>query len=272
MVEISENHLRQKKFQNLLLLAELGQGNYAIINMAKRELQTLCEENPEGTTVLLMAPTGCAAKDIKGNTIHSALSIPVDNRKNSTLLPLSANKLVTMRFTLQHLKMIIIDEISMVGYSLLNDIHLRFQDIMGADCTTYFGGVNCLAVGDFYQFQPVGCKHTFASPSNAFSKLSLHQWKDLFKIGEIAQTMRQKSDILYANILNRIRSGNIKNDDLNEIQKRILLPDSDNYPRDALHVFPLNKQVYEHNLAMLQSLDEPIHFLHGCIFNCCFKI
>lgn len=60
--------------------------------MAKRELQTLCEENPEGTTVLLMAPTGCAAKDIKGNTIHSALSIPVDNRKNSTLLPLSTNK------------------------------------------------------------------------------------------------------------------------------------------------------------------------------------
>ncbi|XP_062607978.1 uncharacterized protein LOC134269784, partial [Saccostrea cucullata] len=235
----------------------------AIVNMAKRELQTLCDDNPEGTTVLLMAPTGCAAKNIKGNTIHSALSIPVSNRKNSVLLPLSANKLATMRFFLQHLKIIIIDEISMVGYSLLNDIHLRLQDIMGTDSTTYFGGVSVLAVGDFYQLQPVGCKHIFASPSNAFSKLSLHLWKDLFKFGEITEIMRQKSDISFANILNRIRLGNIKDDDLNELQKHVLSPDVDYYPRDALHVFPLNRQVDEHNLSMLQNLNQPIHFLHA---------
>lgn len=208
-----------------------------------------------------MAPTGCA-ENIKGNIIHSALSIPVDNRKTSTLLPLSANKLATMRFILQHLKLIIIDKISMVGYSLFNDIHLRLLDIMGTDYKSYFGGVSVLAVGDFYQLQPVGCKHIFCSPSNAMSKLSLHLWKDLFKLKEITQVMRQKSDISFANILNRIRISNHKDDDLNEIKKHLVLPDALNYPKDALHVFPLNKQVDDHNLAMLQSLHQPIIFLH----------
>lgn len=65
--------------------------------------------------------------------------------------------------------------------------------------------------------------------------------------------MRQKSDISFANFLNRIRIGNHKDDDLNEIKKHLILQDALNYPKDALHVFSLNKQVVDHNLAMLQS-------------------
>lgn len=193
---------------------------------------------------------------------HSQCSkLLVDNRKTSTLLPLSANKLAIMRFILQHLKLIIIDEISMVGYSLFHDIHLRLLDIMGTDYKSYFGGVSVLAVSDFYQLQPVGAH--FWSPSNAISKLSLHLWKDLFNLKEITQIMRQKSDISFANFLNRIRIyGNHKDDDLNEIKKHLILQDALNYPKDALHVFSLNKQVVDHNLAMLQSFHYPIIFLH----------
>ena len=236
----------------------------AVVHMARRELQTLCEDNPEGTTVLLMAPTGCAAKNIKGNTIHSALSIPVDNRHNSNLLPLSANRLASMRFHLQNLKLVIIDEISMVGYSLLNNIHLRLQDIMGTtDSSSYFGGMSVLAVGDFYQLQPVGNKHLFCSPTYALHKLSLHLWKDLFKLGELTQVMRQKSDLEFANMLNRIRIGVPSDDDLKILQKRVILPNEDSYPTEALHVFPLNKQVDEHNLKLLQSLEKPTYFLHA---------
>lgn len=33
-----------------------------VVNMAKRELQMLCDKNPEGTTVLLLAPTGCVVQ------------------------------------------------------------------------------------------------------------------------------------------------------------------------------------------------------------------
>lgn len=168
-----------------------------------------------------------------------------------------------MRFFLQHLKLIVTDEISMVGYSLLNDIRLRLKDVVGTDCISYFGGVSVLAVGDFYQLQPVGCKHIFCSPSNALSRLSLHLWKDLFKMKEITQIMRQKSDISFTNILNRIRVGILKEDDITEIKKHVIPPDAESFTKDALHVFPLNKQVDEHNFAMLQNLNQPIHFLQA---------
>ena len=57
-----------------------------------------------------------------------------------------------MRFHLQNLKLDIIDEMSIVGYSFLNNIHLRLQDIMGTtDSSIYFSGMSVLAVGDFYK-------------------------------------------------------------------------------------------------------------------------
>ena len=43
-----------------------------VVLIASTELQTLCEDNQEGATVLLMAPTGCADKQIEGIpfTVH----------------------------------------------------------------------------------------------------------------------------------------------------------------------------------------------------------
>ena len=51
---------------------------------------------------------------------------------------------------------IIIDEISMVSYKTLGFIHQRLTEIKGTnDTEEYFGGLNIIAVGDFYQLPPV---------------------------------------------------------------------------------------------------------------------
>ena len=67
---------------------------------------------PEMTTVLLVAPTGVAAININGTTINSALAIPKD--VGDTLPAMSDQKKTQLRMSLAELKLIIIDEVSMV--------------------------------------------------------------------------------------------------------------------------------------------------------------
>lgn len=101
--------------------------------------------------LLLCAPTGKAAYNIGGVTIHSAFSIPAN--QGFHFKPLDMQQLNTMRARFQSLKVVIIDEISMVGRSMFNFINLRLQEIMA--CTKPFGNVSILAVGDLYQLKPV---------------------------------------------------------------------------------------------------------------------
>ena len=71
-----------------------------------------------------MAPTGIAAIDIDGATIHTALNIPVGHF-GKNLLSLSKKMRSTLRNRLADLKFIIIDEISMVSNNILYYIHLQ---------------------------------------------------------------------------------------------------------------------------------------------------
>ena len=76
--------------------------------------------NPEQPTVLLMAPTGVAAININGPTIHTALAIPKESGDN--VPPTSDQKRTQTRMSLSELKLIIIDEISMISNTTLLDI------------------------------------------------------------------------------------------------------------------------------------------------------
>lgn len=62
-------------------------------------------------------------------------------------------QLDTMRCKYHYIKVIFIDEISMVGSGMFNFINLRLQGIRG--CTKPFGGISVVAVGDLFQLKPV---------------------------------------------------------------------------------------------------------------------
>ena len=66
---------------------------------------------------------------------------------------LSADELNTFRIKYRHLKVVIIDEISMVGYKMLSFIDTRLQQLTGSK--TAFGGLSVIVVGDLYQLKPV---------------------------------------------------------------------------------------------------------------------
>jgi hypothetical protein len=226
----------------------------AIMQMTFRELRNE-SENPDDIVTLLTAPTGVSAHNIDGNTIHSALSISPE----FGFQQLGFEKLDKLRTALANLRILIIDEISMVGFDLLHKVHRRLQEIKGIrDPDLYFGGVSILAFGDFYQLPPVKQMPIFCTSKDPLIRCSpVHLWKDLFKIVELDEVMRQKDDLEFASLLNRIRKGKqaVTNEDLKILQSRIINDGDKNYPEDALHVFAYNKDVNEHNSKMVQKLQ-----------------
>ena len=124
---------------------------------------------PDDVIVLLTAPTGVAAFNINGMTLHSALLLGCS--KYSGFQPLSHDRLNTLRSKLSRLMLLIIDEVSMVGSNMLLEIHKRLQQIKGVSDDTVFGGISIVAVGDLYQLPPVGQAPLFSTVSDSYAQL-----------------------------------------------------------------------------------------------------
>eukprot|EP00079_Xenopus_tropicalis_P016290 XP_004914953.1 PREDICTED: uncharacterized protein LOC101733667 [Xenopus tropicalis] len=99
-------------------------------------------------TVLLTAFTGTAVFNISGKTLHSLLKLPRSLKPPYQVL---GNTLDEVRAGLCNLDILIIDEVSRISKDLFAYINWRFQQIKGSKKP--FGGISCLAVGDFFQLR-----------------------------------------------------------------------------------------------------------------------
>jgi hypothetical protein len=70
--------------------------------------------------------------------------------------------------------------------------------------------------------------------------------------------MRQKNDKQFAEALNRIRTSNHTEEDVQLIKSREIDMSSSSYPLFALHIFAFNRDINSHNLAMLDQLIGPV--------------
>ena len=103
--------------------------------------------------VRVCAPTGTAAFNIMGETLHRTLSMPVPL---TTELPeLAGEQLQVLQTRLDRLRLLVIDEMSMVGRKLLRAIDLRLRQDFPHQATEPFGGVSICMLGDFDQLPPV---------------------------------------------------------------------------------------------------------------------
>ena len=108
----------------------------------------------------ITAPTGLAAFNVGGVTIHRLFQLPIEHDGKQAgywSLPKAAQKV--MKTALRSLKVLIIDEISMVSSLNLAYIHMRLEELFGA--SEWFGGRNVLFVGDLLQLQPVNGSPVF---------------------------------------------------------------------------------------------------------------
>ena len=224
-----------------VVIRALYQSLYRILNLRDGE-------NPDDIRILLCAYMGFAAFNISGQTICSAFHKKMYQGTNL----LSADELNTFRIKYRHLKVVIIDEISMVGNTTLSFIDTRLQQLTGTKAA--FGGLSVIAVGDLYQLKPVKDFLICLDLKEGASSLARNLWKELFTMYELVDIMRQKDDLDFAHLLNRLRLNEMTEEDKEKVQTRIVDRDSDDYPKDALHLFAENKFVDEHNNNILSQM------------------
>ncbi|XP_035665599.1 uncharacterized protein LOC118408848, partial [Branchiostoma floridae] len=215
--------------------------------------------NHPTTPVVLTAPTGVASYNIGGSTVHSALSLPVDHtrRGKTDYLPLSAEKLSQLRRKFNNVHTIIIDEISMISNDRLKHIHLRLSEIKDttSDQHSYFGNLNIIAFGDFYQLKPVFGKFIFEDLQNQEECLT-HLWRSFFKPLFLTVNHRQNGDKEYTELLNRVRIGLPTNPDIALLSTRLKTKSEIQHSvfSSALHIFPTRKQAAQYNKEQLERL------------------
>ena len=220
----------------------------AIYQALHRQLHSKEGEDPDDIRILLCAFTGKAAYNINGVTIASAFH----KKYNQSNQSMSSDELNTFRMKYRNLSIVIIDEISMVGSKMLSFIDLRLKQLTGTNKS--FGGISIIAVGDLYQLQPVGDAWIFNDLSDGSQVLATNLWKEHFCLFELTQIMRQKDDLHFANLLNRLRTNDLTEEDKTEIKKHYVSPAQENYPKNAPHLFIENKFVDNFNKEFIQCL------------------
>lgn len=128
----------------------------AISEYALRYLTWRGVNHVQQPSIVRTASTGVAASNIFGQTLHSAFSIPVLNGNIIRDLKEGDTTLNNLRTKYQdYTKIIIIDEISMVGLIEWNTLEHTLKLIKGVHDQP-FGGVSILACGDLFQLPPIG--------------------------------------------------------------------------------------------------------------------
>lgn len=167
--------------------------------------------------VVILAPTGVAAVNVSGQTIHSFFQFKPSVTPASIKRKKSAGKTIYKKLTT-----IVIDEVSMVRADLLDciDKFLRFN---GPDEKLPFGGVQMIFIGDLYQLPPVVTSaereifRTHYSSPYFFSAKVFDQLNMEFL--ELEKVYRQKDDE-FVRLLNTIRNRTVTDDDLAKFNAR----------------------------------------------------
>ena len=206
--------------------------------------------NPENPTVLLSVPTGVAAVNINGTTINTPLAIP---KNTGDTLPAMSKKNPNETIIIR-IKLLVIDEISIVSNTSLHHIHQRLKEIFATSDSQLFAGLSVIALGDLYQLPPIQRKPVFEDYKNDALNL-YHPWH-VFKMIELTEIMRQKDDQPFIEQLNRFRTGSQTNEDIQCIQSRSTCPLDDNYPTDSLLIWAENNPVTQHNNAKLKQIQD----------------
>ncbi len=218
----------------------------------KSTLLTYFRENTEKKIVVL-APTGVAAVNIKGQTVHSFFGF----KPNITL---SKVKKVSALYGKIYKKIdaIVIDEISMVRADLLDCVD-KFLRLNGKKKNLPFGGVQMIFIGDLYQLPPIISrdeKEIFKEHYKSGYFFSSFVFEDFeMDFIELEKIYRQK-DKKFISTLNNIRNNSVTNQDLAEINKRFDLdfePKEDDFYVYLTTTNDLSRKINEEHLKKVEG-------------------
>ncbi|MEL6141706.1 MAG: AAA family ATPase [Bacteroidota bacterium] len=237
---------RMEEGANLFITGRAGTGKSTLLRIFRKTTSKNC---------VVLAPTGVAALNVQGQTIHSFFSFPPRLLQRKDIKP---NR--RYRRIFERLETLIIDEISMVRADVLDAIHYGLQ--INRRSTEPFGGVQVIFIGDLYQLPPVVStpmerqyfSEIYASPY--FFSADALDFIDLEMV-ELSRVYRQDSKH-FLRLLEGIRNATIDRDDLEDLNQRYQ-PSFDNFGQNYLTLAARNAKVNTINRRELDDLVNPTH-------------
>jgi guanylate kinase len=208
-----------KTDRNVFLTGKAGTGKTTFLHKIKEE--TLKRH-------IVVAPTGVAAINAKGTTIHSFFQMPF-----GPILPAgasSSNKEIKQRKfnkkkidIIHSLDLLIIDEISMVRADLLDGIDQILRKYKNK--TKAFGGVQVLMIGDLQQLAPVVKDDEWNMLKPYYETMYFFSSKAFKESGTISIELKlifRQQNQKFIDILNEIRNNKITQNSIDELNKRYI--------------------------------------------------
>jgi ATP-dependent DNA helicase PIF1 len=226
-----------KQGKNVIILGPGGTGKTFII----KSINQICAKS--NRRLHISAMTGKAASLIPGaRTLHSTLAIGLGKyTAEEYIAKIRGSKWYTYNW--KSIKILVIDEISMLGMSLFDKIDKIARSILNPNKP--FGGIQVIGSGDFLQLPPIKDQYCFKSAN--FDQLFAN--KVIFK-----HNFRQ-GNIEFCRALNEVRIGKPSPETIELFESRL----NRNWQDDGIHVepirmFPLRKDVDKWNWTKMQEL------------------
>lgn len=247
--ELLEKILNSK--DNFFITGNAGTGKSVLL----KHLRARGKE--KGRNVAVLAPTGIAALNVGGQTIHSFFKFPIEVLSPDIVHGLSHDEEIIELF--ENLDLLIIDEVSMVRADLFSAIDILLQkyraSLFEESGMTAFGGVQVVLFGDLCQIAPVLTPKErdsyFEFFSNRFFFANECYRNGNFQYFQLQEIFRQKNDVTFTNILNKIRSDNLDSEGLNLINARL----TENINKDNVTLVSTNLLVSQINAQRLAELS-----------------
>lgn len=218
-IEINKEMQLAKKLiettnENIFLTGNAGTGKTTFLNLLRTQT---------AKRMVVLAPTGVAAINAKGQTIHSFFQLPF-----TPFLPeykkekgqIKKDKINIFRT----IDLLVIDEISMVRADLLDAIDDRLREYRKQKYSP-FGGVQCLFIGDLQQLPPVVRDEDWALMQKHYSTPFFFSSKALQESSYVTIELKKiyrQADEKFISILNEVRNNHLSMESLNELNKHYL--------------------------------------------------
>lgn len=248
---------------SLFLTGKAGAGKTTFLKYIKEKTQK---------DYIVLAPTGVAAVNAGGETIHSFFQLsfgpylPNDQRLLSENLKFNKAKIDVIK----SLQMIIIDEISMVRADVIDAISQILKAIRKSKKA--FGGIQMVFIGDLFQLSPIAQNDFWEmlgehyNSEFFFDSISLSPDNEnslKYRFVELDKVYRQK-DLHFIQLLNKVRNNELKNDDFIALNRRYsyISDDSvDGYITLSTH----RNNVDSVNARRLKLLNSELHKFNAII-------
>ena len=214
------------------------------------------ESRARGKNIVVAAPTGVAAKNAEGQTLHSLFGL-----KTITYIPGKTRNWYHLdtakERVIRKLDILIIDEISMVRCDVLDMVDQTLKKVRWSGSA--FGGIQVIFFGDLFQLPPVvedddeELLYSHYEKDNPYFFSSDVIRKRPLPLLELEKVHRQK-DERFVRILNNVREGKILSGDIEAINRRFKDGYEPSISEPAIYLRTRKYNVWKHNDSKLKEL------------------